>query len=266
MRVFPSSIFLLIGLVGISAALLFISGSNDGNESGEVSAEGRVSFTTGILGTSNRSNLSVCVDGVGGHAVAAPEVAMVRRALVEGLTSVSDVYQRATDYRDGAEVSAGCPAHTAALTVAELAAWEASGDASADDIPGSPINVRGPDTPSSHLLFVYIIPSDVYGRVFGAEAEWAKGAAEMLCGGHSCAQVTTALYVSPSIDPAELSAGLLSGIGYGEPEVDPPMSPEERNERTRQGLENAGLSPSEIDEFFERACSVVPDACPTPLR
>lgn len=263
---FPSSIVVLIGLVGISVGLLFISGSKDLNESGAVSAEGSVSFTTSILGTSNRTNLSVCVDGAGGHAVSAPEVAMVRRALADGLTSVSDVYQRATDYREGAEVSEGCPAHTAALTVAELAAWEASGDSSADDIRGSPINVRGPDTPSSHLLFVYFIPSGVYERAFDAEDPWTLGAAEMLCGGHSCAQVTAALYVSPSIDPAELSAALLSGIGYGEPQVDPPMSPEERNERTRQGLENAGLSPSEIDEFFERACSVVPDACPTPLR
>lgn len=265
MKVFPAAIAVVGALAGIALALLFIPGPDDIPETGVASAGGSVTEVTGLLGTSNRANLSLCVDGAGGFTLSAQDVANVRRALADGLTSVRDRFPGAAKYREGAEVSEGCPPATAALTAAELADREADGTAKAGDIPGNPIRIPGTgDTPSSHVLYVYIVPEDVYERTFATAGPWAKGAAEMLCFGHACAQVTTALYVPPRIDAARLMEGVLSSIGLGPPLVDPPISPEEQNERMRQALERAGLSPAEIDDWFESACETVASACPTP--
>jgi len=226
-----------------------------------VGARGNVTFTTTILATSNRSHLSVCVDGAGGFSISGAEVERVRQALDSGLGSLGEEYIHAPKYRQEAEVSRGCPPPTSALTADELGEQSRTryGDLLVD-----PVSVRVPagDAPSEHRVFVYFVPPDVYGAAFGAKP-YAMGSAEFLCGaGYNCAEVTTALYVTPLVDADVLSDAALDAIGFLLSTAgDPPMSPQERNERTRQALEDAGVPQSEIDDFFERACAEVPSAC-----
>ncbi|MCH8994961.1 MAG: hypothetical protein IH959_08365 [Chloroflexi bacterium] len=229
-------------------------------EADPVGARGNVTFTTTILATSNRSHLSVCVDGAGGGTATATDVAQVRQALDTGLANLEGVYTTAADYRLGITVSAGCPPPTAALTADELGEQSRTryGDLLVD-----PVSVRVPagGAPSEHRVFVYFVPHDVYGAAFGAKP-YAMGSAEFLCGaGYNCAEVTTAQYVTPSVNADVLSDAALDAIGFLPSAGDPPMSPQERNERTRQALEDAGVPQSEIDNFFERACAEVPSAC-----
>lgn len=253
------SVFLLTALVVALAVFGNSLHDHAPSATSHVRAGGEVSFVEGILSTSHRSNLSVCVDGAGGATIGNDAILAVQQALEQGLESVSTVYSDALMHLENSTVSAGCPPPTAALTSEELA----SAIRKHGDLHGEPAFLWSPDAPSEHRVFVYFVPSDVYASVFGTKP-YAEGAAEFFCEALTCAEVTTAIYVSESVVVSTLADGLLDAIGYLPTDAgDAPRSPEERNQKTREALEDAGVPQSEIDDFFERACTVVPSACST---
>lgn len=201
------------------------------------SAVTNVVFSGGMLTTSNRANLSVCIDAAGGGTIASAEVERVRQAMDDGLASVADLYGDAEQYQQGLETSSGCPPPTGALTATELA--ERPNGQRHGDLLGDPVRLTDP---SQHRVFVYFVPPDLYSLAFSSKP-YAKGPAEFLCGGHECAEVTTGLYVTPSVSPSVLSEALLDAIGYL-PSAAAGDPPRDRQEVEQQRQDELELSPS----------------------
>lgn len=224
---------LVLGSISLLGATVFVAAqfldSREATQTDSVSAGTNVSFTGGMLTTSNRSNLSVCVDAAGGATSVSADVEKVRQAIDDGLAGVADVYINAQQYQRDVEVTSGCPAPTAALTAAELA--ERPSTQRHSDLLGDPVRLA---SPSQHRVFVYFVPADVYDLAFSSKP-YARGAAEFLCEGHVCAEVTTGLYVRPSVSADVLSEGLRDVIGFlpSAAEGDPPYDPGEA-ERLRE--------------------------------
>lgn len=187
------------------AGVLLLSACNDGREQTTPSATGtaptatapaqgrRVTFEGPFI-TSNRSVRSLCVDGAEGISVSRGQVAMIRQAVVDALDSHPYLEAQGEPV-----VSAGCPPPTG-LT----------------DQPVPDKNRGGTvvDSPSEHMLFVYIVPDNVFSRSFG-EVPYGTATEEFFCGGsHNCAAVTEGLYVPPSVSPEALQVGLLDALGF----------------------------------------------------
>jgi hypothetical protein len=146
----------------------------------------------GPLLVSNRSHLSICVDGGGGLNISNEDVQGVRETLEEALAARPEI---PPEYAER-EVTAGCPAPTARL--------------------GSPekfLGLGAPSvaTPSEHRVFVYLLPPEVYAATFGSDP-YSFGPEEFLCEGDACYPITFGLYVSSSFDGNVLRQGLLDSL------------------------------------------------------
>lgn len=151
----------------------------------------------------DRPNVSGCLEGARDREVTPAELDSAKAALT-GL-----------DLPDEGEVVEGCPPSR----VLE------------EDPPRSPeelellleraiVGIREPGVPSPHRLFVYLVAPDVYGDYFGTEP-WVIAAAEMLCSGHVCGEVTTAVYVPAGVDEGVLGEAMAWALGLREPEAPP---------------------------------------------
>ena len=177
----------------------------------------------GGLLTSNRSQLSVCVDAGAGSSI---DLATV--------DSVSDAVERVFDgnisrqlsYPSERSVSLGCPPATA-LTGKVL------GHVALHDFDGGGILISPPNLPNEHRVFVYVVPDAAYAQSFG-EVPYATGTAEFLCY-PICSAVTTSLYVTPSATTDVLREGLIDALGLRNRQ-DPPRDPTEVEQKIRDAL------------------------------
>lgn len=230
----------MIALLVIPVALLgiavFITFEIRGLQKG-ITAESDPGVVAGMLIMSDRSHLSVCVDGAASAAVDSAVVEMVRQATEDGLLSVDGTFDRAEEYRQGLHVVNGCPPATAALTPDQITEQSRR----FGDILGEPVHATTPASISEHRVHVYLLPQRAYQSAFG-EKSYALGAAEFLCSGGVCAEVTAALYVPETATPPTLSDGLLDAIGFlpATRAGDPPFDRQEAEEERQRG---AGLIP-----------------------
>ena len=147
----------------------------------------------------HRTKLSICVDGAGGVSVSDADSELVR----EGLDSVTsnlgeEGYLR---YLVEANIVAGCPEPTLPL--------------------GTPINSVNETRPyqkdvrvaSEHLVFVYVLPQDVYAATFG-EIEYFRAGAEVCCMTGNNGLVTSAVYVTRAITDGKLGEVLMRAMGF----------------------------------------------------
>lgn len=159
-----------------------------------------VDFQPGsLLFTTNRTQLSLCVEGAGGFSVAQAEVELVRRALEDAVAVVPSL---PAEYAQRS-VSAGCPLATALI-----------GRLVPEDEPWTGVVRVGVGTsrdPSLHRLFVYFVSPDAYAAHFGTRP-YFRTTAEDICEVDECGGVTSALYVPPSITPGTLREALFNNL------------------------------------------------------
>lgn len=196
---------LLIGglLLGALGAVAFVVAQFVGAQGGD---EGGVRVIP-LLGASNRTHLSLCLDGAGGLSVSGTEVRTVRQTLEAALAGVSDLPPQYSE----PTVSLGCPPPVA-LTGKRLGMHDRF---SMVDIPSRFTrlpDIAPPGVPSPHRLHVYFVPPDVYAASFGGDA-YAVTGEEMICKGDVCTWVTEGLYLTPSVSSDVLRRALLTPFG-----------------------------------------------------
>lgn len=152
----------------------------------------------GLLRVSNRTNLSLCVDGAGGFSVSDDDVDRVRNALETVLAAADDP---PSEYSDPV-VSLGCPPPVALtgrrLSILDRHSLEVSPLESASDV-------------SRHRFHVYVVPPEVYETSFGGDT-YATTAEEFICESDVCTSVTRGLYVTPSTSSDVIGRALRAGL------------------------------------------------------
>lgn len=172
-----------------------------------------------LLGTSNRSVLSVCIDTVGTAALSGQEVARVQQAVTALRAELADrSYQESVlGLLDGAVVARGCPPPAAQND------WSRS----VNPKTGKP-SVLGPAVtrPSQHVLHIYIVPDATF-REWFEDQPYGTGGEEMMCAGHQCWGVTSGLYLTPSASGDVLYQALRRILGFVDPfeELGPTPTP-----------------------------------------
>lgn len=196
---------LTLGIVALTAVLIAcFAGPQEGNAPVEPRQQAGTALPSvqevpNLLETSNRTELSLCVDGAGGFTPAQAQVQLVRQAL-DGAVAV--VPSLPTEYGQRA-VSAGCPPPTAMI-----------GRPVPEDEPWTGVvrvGAGAPRDPSLHRLFVYFVSPDAYALHFGAKP-YFRTIAEEMCQVDECWGVTGALYVSPSITADTLREALIDNL------------------------------------------------------
>ncbi len=149
---------------------------------------------------SNRPRLSVCVEGTRGLTATETDLEAVRQAL----TALRAEF--GTEKTSEPGVVSGCPQ---ARVLSEAAPRT---DDERSNLLSDPIGIRSPDLPNSNRAFVYILPADIYAEYFGA-TRWAIAPAEMYCSGHSCAEVSTSVYISADSSENDVYESLKRALG-----------------------------------------------------
>ena len=211
----PIGFPLILIAVGLAALTAACASSTDQPPSdtaidADVGGEGEVT-SGGLLLVSNRTQLSLCVDGAGGFSVSDDEVDRVRDAL-EGVLAAAD--NPPSEYSDRA-VSRSCPPPTA-LTGSVLDYGERYGFGV---LSGSGALETAGDA-SRHRLHVYVVPPDVYATSFGADA-YATTAEDLLCDVDVCIWLTQGLYITPSTGSDVISRALRSVLVLNPPLPEP---------------------------------------------
>ena len=180
-------VLIAVGLAALGAACASSSEQPDVAES----APSDMLAGGSRLITSNRTNLSLCVDGAEGHAVDDAELTAVRRALDDAVTSATDA---PTEYAER-QVTVGCPPATAIKLVGTDIAEGNKLDEFDWSLGAVFIGQAGaPAEPSPHRVFVYLVEPAVYSQSFESEP-YFRNTAERLCLGDECIGVTTAVYL-----------------------------------------------------------------------
>jgi hypothetical protein len=153
--------------------------------------------TTALL-TNNRPGLKICVQSL----LPGVEVAAVQRQLTARMADVSKHpdFSRGGLNRQPVAIDAGCPSGP---TIAE------PGYTRGDKI-GAPAIVK---EPSPYRLFIFVASEEQIARAFDWQPHLTPQ--ELICEGGGCAEVTTALYLTPQqiADGSASARGLAQGIG-----------------------------------------------------
>ena len=175
----------------------------------------------GLL-TGNRATLDVCIQGSGGSVAGATDIASLSSAL--GDVAASEYY--AAHYPPDPVVTEGCPASTL-LQGIPVSSYRPSDHA---------VRLDDSQLPSRHRVQIYIVPPDEYGVVFGDEP-FFRVAAEFVCRGRQCGNVTTGVYVPSGIGTTQLTTALLQVLGLQLPPPDPVWDPAVVEEKIRTEVE-----------------------------
>ena len=175
----------------------------------------------GLL-TGNRATLDVCIQGSDGTAAGATDIARLSSAL--GDVVASEYY--AAHYPPDPVVTEGCPASTL-LQGIPVSSYRPSDRA---------VRLDDSQLASRHRVHVYMVPPDEYGLVFGDEP-FFRVAAELICLGHQCGNVTTGVYVPSDTSTTELTTALLQVLGLQLPPADPVWDPAVVEEKIQTALE-----------------------------
>lgn len=212
---------LLLGLLLAAATTIALSARG----ADQARAQGRpeVDMRTALLAT-NRTGLRLCVQslapGLDSRAAQGP----VRGAITSSVATHPD-FGPAGLGREPVVVDAGCPA---APTISNPR-YSRRGTA------GAPAAVA---TPSPYRLFVFVAPAERLAAAFPTATRPRLTPQEVLCRGHVCPEVTTALYLTPAelADPGALARGLTHGVGLwpvGERRYEPRPPARRHDERGR---------------------------------
>jgi hypothetical protein len=172
-----------------------------------VGAHESVEPSTGPLLATNRSMLSVCVDGARGLNATQANANGVATALDDALDSFADVpeeFQRR-------EVVLSCPGAPPGLN-------DTTGSVAGVIAGGFRVEEPGP-----HRLFVFILPPDALG------IPYYIGNAEYVLEGDVGRPASTALYITPETSAEQLREGLLWALSLEAP--DRPLPPDEQRAR-----------------------------------
>ena len=142
--------------------------------------------------SNNRTHLSLCVGGEDGTGASEADVEAVRVALEQGLAAQAEIPPEFSQR----EVTSGCPLPSVPL------GDRASGVGEFGD------NV---DEPSEHLLFVYLIPPELYSSTFDSEP-FVNGSAQFVCEYDQCTKATMALYLPSSATNEDIRQALLDTL------------------------------------------------------
>jgi hypothetical protein len=213
---FLAGIALSIGLVGVGLAIACGSGesSKSTTSSGQIATPSVMPSTvaeegppgnglapSGFLAAPGRDRLSICLRRVPAEPLDDRTKEQLTRAIDEAAANLNE-WQWAKKFFDARsrEVTV-CPPPSAMLPT-----------------PPRHDSVRRVDvtTVSEHRVFVYFVATPVYEDTF-REDPFSRAAAEMLCSGHQCAEVTTALYVPADIRTEGLARGLREALGLYDP-------------------------------------------------
>lgn len=176
-----------------------------------VSAQNPTVYSALLSG--NRSRLSVCVQGEKGATVSAAEVGAVQNALNELQASTLGRPEFGTP-----EASLGCPPS------ATLAGEPPRNASERHEALERVQLIWVPDEPSLHRVFLYFVPASVYAEYFG-DAPYTRGAAEMLCKGDECWEVTSTLFLPESASENVLAEGIAYALGLAIDENKPRSTP-----------------------------------------
>jgi hypothetical protein len=191
---------LFVAFLGTAIAVaLFV---NTGPDKREVT----VAQYPGNLLASNRTHLAVCVDRAGSDAASSDDVAAVERALDLGLSMLDQV----PGEFGTPTVSSECPSPIA-LSGQRLHELDLCCLLSK--------HVEDVSQTSPYRLFVYVVPDALFAESFDASRPFARANPERLCHGDVCLEITVAIYATESISSANLTIGLLPGLGL-EPKTD----------------------------------------------
>ena len=226
------------GVIGGLYAAGGLGGDDDGamNEADIGATRGTSTATAAgfvpgsLLFASNRTMLSLCVDGAGGLTVSDEQVATVAEALELAIASVPDP---PNEYRER-RVSRGCPAPSAMESLQSGLSRKGRLDEQDWTFGDLIIGQSGaPSEPSPHRMFVYFVSPDLYSQSFSAEP-YFRATAETICEGDVCGGVTTALYVRSSATAEVLQTAFLRLLNLT-PYEDNPEIDEQYRENCRLG-------------------------------
>ncbi len=162
-----------------------------------------IAISNGILATTNRDHLGFCLSRFPEQSVANSDIDKLANAILAADRSLNG-FDGAKRYFDTHSVKADdCPPPPVPLGRRQVSKYHASEYAGRVAIP------------SVHRVFVYFVSKDVYTATFGAEP-YVAAAAEMLCSGDNCAEVTTAIYTTRAVSDRELAAAILRALGLYE--------------------------------------------------
>lgn len=255
-----------IGLVLICAAFA-LACDGEGKDALEAvqtpTAEEDGVLTGWPLRTSNRTMLSLCVDGAGGFLISDAQVEAVEAALEE---SLGGIHNPLPEFRQW-EVSTGCPPAPNLFITDTGVVLDGLGAKT--------------DWPSRHLVFVYFLPADSFKP--SSDFPYEEMTTEQMCIEYSCYAVTAGLYVNASISQEILREALLRTLGFATVQRAPPdwflMSgrpnlslcvdgvgglelSDEHVQAVREGLELALDSAPEVPAEYQRHEVVA--GCPLP--
>ena len=219
----PTALVFVVAAVGFALLLACSDSNGEPLSSSELSRQSRGWWVGGnLLFTSNRTELSVCVDGAEGYDLTGEEVDAVAEALENSLASVPDP---PNEYAKRG-VSEKCPRGT----VLSYVGSDVVGGGRLDEYDWSLGDVfigypDGPSEPSEHLVFLYFVTPDGYNQSFDSEP-YFRHTAESLIVGDVISGVTTALYVRSTATTADLETAL-TGVLNILPYVDDPAIDEE---------------------------------------
>uniref|UniRef100_A0A831X2F6 Uncharacterized protein n=1 Tax=Thermorudis peleae TaxID=1382356 RepID=A0A831X2F6_9BACT len=172
-----------------------------------------VHFTDGLLLTTNRDRLALCVEPVAAPTV---DLEVARQRMDAALATLTQHphWRPAGLAQNAPVVEIGCPGKPYLL--------EPGVSVKGGKPTGDPVAQRV-DVPSRFRVFVYILPEPELARIFG-DTSIRRAPQEMFCEGDSCAEVTTGLYLSPREvhDAPFLSDQLAKVIGL---ELAKPLDP-----------------------------------------
>lgn len=219
------------GLLTLAAALFFLPGCFAGDAQLQqptavqlqeptagidpTLAQGSVvaSISGGLL-SSNRTHLSVCVDGAAGATLSETALTAVRQVL-------SDI-RSLPNYRPAfgePETVEGCPAPSS------LSGSPPTDAVERHRIMEQAVRILLPASPSPHRLFIYVTPPEVYAAYFGGDP-YAVGTSELLCSGDVCWAVTSSLYILSASNGDTLQQGLSAALGLRPREREPFPTPD----------------------------------------
>lgn len=190
------SIGALAALAAAGLLVAYFVGTD--SDADQEAAGGGVPIRGPLLAT-NRSILSVCIDGALGYDASEEDADWLRQALDGALDAFPDTPAEFAQR----EAVLGCPAPSAALM----------GDSAhpLDDArEGVRVELSGP-----HRLFVYLLPPEQYAA--RSTLPYVVGNGEYIVEGDYGRPVSAALYITPAIPPETLREALLSALGLQQP-------------------------------------------------
>ena len=228
---------LILVLLALGGALMAAACGGDSNEPGPslatitpestaapTASQEQLSQTPNYDGllTGNRATLDVCIQGSGGTAAGATDIARLSSAL-DGVVA-SEYF--AAHYPPDPVVTEGCPVSTLRQGV-PVSSYKPNDHA---------LRLGDSQLVSRHRVHVYMVAPDEYGVVFGDEP-FFRVAAELICLGHQCGNVTTGVYVPSDTSTTELTTALLQVLGLQLPPPDPVWDPAVVEEKIQTALE-----------------------------